>query len=209
MIRRLRSPYGGVAGPALFAAAWALGGAIGPGYSPVHEAISQLAAVGASVRLLMTTGLAGFGFGMLLDAGALRWAVPGPAWKAALGAGVAVFGVIAVPLGSVPMTDEVHGGFAIAAYAALVAMPLLAARRWLPMDAVGLRDCPSPRAWRRGYAWRGRCSARRRACCSESVSTLSTHGLPGAQHASCARPGALVKPAAIPPMLGATQRLRP
>jgi hypothetical membrane protein len=120
----------------VFAAAWALGGAIEPGYSPVDEAISQLAAVGASVRLLMTTGLAGFGFGMLLYAGALRWAVPGPAWKAALGAGVAVFGVVAVPLGASPMTDDVHGAFAIAAYVALVAMPLLAAR---PLAAGGRR----------------------------------------------------------------------
>ncbi len=136
MIRRFRSPYGGVAGPVLFAAAWALGGAIEPGYSPVHEAISQLAAVGASVRLLMTTGLAGFGFGMLLYAGALREAVPGPVWKAALAAGVAVFGVIAVPLGVSPMTDDVHGVFAIAAYVALVAMPLLAAR---PLAAGGRR----------------------------------------------------------------------
>ena len=136
MIRRLRSPYGGVAGPALFAAAWALGGAIEPGYSPVHEAISSLAAVGASVRLLMTTGLAGFGLGMLLYAGALRSAVPGPAWLAALGAGVAVLGVIAVPLGVSPATDDVHGGFAIAAYVALVAMPLLAAR---PLAAGGRR----------------------------------------------------------------------
>lgn len=134
MIRRLPSACGGVVGPALFTAAWALGGAIEPGYSPVHEAISRLAAVGASVRLLMTTGLAGFGFGMLLYTNALRGAVSGPAWIAALAAGVAVFGVIAAPLGVSPMTDDVHGGFAIATYVALVAMPLLAAR---PLAAGG------------------------------------------------------------------------
>ena len=125
-----------MAGPALFAAAWALGGAIEPGYSPIDDAISQLAAVDASVRLLMTVGLAGFGVGMMLYAGALRTAVPGPAWKAALGAGVAVFGVIAFPLGVSPMTDDLHGFFAIATYVALVAMPLLAAR---PLVAAGRR----------------------------------------------------------------------
>ena len=136
MSRRLRSPYAGVAGPVLFVAAWALGGALEPGYSPVHEAISELAAVGASVRLLMTAGLVAFGVGMLLYAGALRSAVAGPAWIAALAAGVAVFGVIAVPLGVSPVTDDVHGAFAIAAYVVLVALPLFAAP---PLAAGGRR----------------------------------------------------------------------
>lgn len=128
MRRRLGSPWGGVAGPILFVAAWVLGGAIEPGYSPVHDAISRLAAAGASVRPLMTIGLAGFAIGMLLYAGALRAAVPGLAWQAALGAGVAVVGVIAFPVGATSMGCDVHGAFASMAYVALVAMPMLAAR---------------------------------------------------------------------------------
>lgn len=128
--------YGGVVGPALFAVAWTVGGAVEPGYSPVDEAISQLAGVGATVRPLMTTGLAGFGIGMLLYAGALRHAVAGPAWKAALGVGIAVFGLIAAPLGVSPMTDDVHGVLATAAYTSLVAIPLLAAQ---PLAAGGRR----------------------------------------------------------------------
>lgn len=135
-MRRLRSPWGGVAGPVLFIAAWALGGAIEAGYSPVHEPISRLAAVDASVRLLMTTGLVAFGLALLLHAGALRAAVPGPAWKAAFATGVATFGVVAFPLGQTSMTDAVHGAFAIAAYATVVAVPLLAAR---PLAASGRR----------------------------------------------------------------------
>jgi hypothetical membrane protein len=127
-MRRLRSPWGGIAGPAVFIAAWLLGGAIEPGYSPVHEPISGLAAFGASVRPLMTTGLLGFGIGMLLYAGALRAALAGPAWKAALATSIATFGVAALPLGLTSATVDGNGAVAVVAYATLVAMPLLAVR---------------------------------------------------------------------------------
>jgi hypothetical membrane protein len=126
--RRLRSPWGGIAGPALFVAAWAIGGARQPRYSPVDDAISRLAAVGVSSRPLMTTGFVCFGLGMLVYSGAVRAAVPGPAWVAVAGAGAATFGVVAFPLGWSAATDDVHGAFAVTTYAAVVAIPLLASR---------------------------------------------------------------------------------
>lgn len=131
---RAPSPWGGIAGPTVFTAAWVIGGALEPGYSPSHDAISRLAAVGAPARPLMTTGLAGFGLGLAVHARALRAAVPGPAWKAALGAGVTVLGVVAFPLQASARIDAVHGAIAVAAYGALVAMPLLATK---PLAAAG------------------------------------------------------------------------
>jgi hypothetical protein len=127
-MRRLRSPWWGIAGPAMFIAAWLLAGTIEPGYSPAHDAISRLAAVGSSVRLLMTAGFVGFASGMLLYAGALRASVPGPASKAVVATGIATFGVMAFPLGMNSSIDDIHGAFAIVAYSTLVATPLLAAR---------------------------------------------------------------------------------
>ena len=119
---------GGIAGPILFVAAWLIAGAMEPRYSPVQGAISRLAAVGASTRLLMTAGLLALAGGILLYASALRAAVPGSAWTAAVGTGVATLGVLAFPLGWTSAADRVHGAFAVVAYLTLAATPLLAAR---------------------------------------------------------------------------------
>lgn len=127
--------WGGIVGPVLFVAAWLVGGFLEPGYSPVHHAISRLAAVGASTRLLMTAGLAAFAGGMFVFAGTLRRALPGPAWIAVLAAGVASVGVLATPLGDTPAIDDLHGFFAVAGYVSLAAVPLLAAG---PLAASGL-----------------------------------------------------------------------
>lgn len=124
----MRSSWGGIAGPAAFVSAWLIGGAIRPGYSPVDEAISALAAVGAPNRCLMTAGFVGFGVGVPVYATALRASVPGPAWKTALGTGLATLGVAAFPLGASSRTDLVHGGLATIGYATLAATPLLGAR---------------------------------------------------------------------------------
>ena len=128
VMSRLRSPWGGIAGPGMFITAWLLAGAIEPGYSPAHDAISRLAAVGSTVRPLMTAGFVAFAFGMLLYSGALRAAVSGPASTAVVATSVATFGVMALPLGVNSKIDDIHGAFAIVAYATLVATPLLAAR---------------------------------------------------------------------------------
>jgi hypothetical protein len=127
---------GGVAGPAAFVAAWAIGGAVATGYSPVDDPISRLAAVGASTRPLMTAGFLGFGAGVAaFAAGGLRPSLDGPAWLAALAAGACTVGVGAVPLDG--GRDGLHGVLAGLGYAALVAVPALAAR---PLARDGRRD---------------------------------------------------------------------
>jgi hypothetical protein len=115
-----------VIGPAVFVAAWTVGGVVTEGYSPVDDAISRLAAVGAPSRPLMTAGFLGFGVGMAAFATGLRTSLAGPAWLAALAAGACTAGVAAVPLDA--GYDGLHGALAGAGYAALVAVPATAAR---------------------------------------------------------------------------------
>src|SRR4051794_22518313 len=125
--RPMRSAWGGLLGPAAFVSAWIVSGALRPAYSPVNDAISRLAAVGAPRRLIMTGGFVGFGLGVPVYAAALRASVPGHAWKAALATGAATLAVAATPLDVSPTLDVVHGGFASAGYITLAATPLLAA----------------------------------------------------------------------------------
>jgi hypothetical protein len=73
----------------------------------------------------MTAGFLGFGAGMTAFAGGLRTSLVGRAWVAALAAGACTVGVAAVPLDS--GRDDLHGLLAGLGYAALVAVPLLAA----------------------------------------------------------------------------------
>jgi hypothetical membrane protein len=117
---------GGVVGPVAFVAAWAIGGALAEGYSPRDDAISELAAVGATTRPLMTAGFVLFGAGMIAFSRALE---RGPA-VAAVAAGVCTIGVAAVPLDA--GYDGLHGALAGAGYAALVAVPATAAMRLRP-----------------------------------------------------------------------------
>lgn len=117
---------GGVVGPALFVAAWATLGARADRYDPTRDAISRLAALGASSRPTMTAALVGLGAGMILYSAALH-DLPdgGPAWAAAVANGGCTLAVAAVPLGSTH--DGLHGAVAGLAYATLAAIPLLAA----------------------------------------------------------------------------------
>ena len=119
---------GGAVGPGAFVGAWAVGGLVAEGHSPVDDAISRLAAVGATTRPLMTAGFLVFGAGMVGFAAGLRSAVDGPAWLAALAAGCCTAGVAAVPLDG--GHDGLHGALAGAGYVALAAVPLLVARSW-------------------------------------------------------------------------------
>lgn len=132
--RRRLTAIGGVAGPAGFVAAWAVGGAIAKDYSPLDDAISRLAAVDAPTRALMTSGFVAFGVGVPLYALALRDRLPGPAWASAVATGLATLGVAAFPLDRSATVDLVHGGFASVGYATLAGVPLLAAR---PLRAEG------------------------------------------------------------------------
>lgn len=55
---------GAIWGPGLFIVAWVLGGLLVVGYSPLENHISDLAAVDAPTRVMMTVGLAAFGVGV-------------------------------------------------------------------------------------------------------------------------------------------------
>lgn len=119
---------GGVVGPASFVTAWSvLGATTSRPYSPVHDAISRLAEVGAPTRLGMTLGFAAFGVGLPVFGLALRDELPGPAWTTAVATGLATLGVAATPLGHSGAVDLAHGAFATAGYVTLAATPWLAA----------------------------------------------------------------------------------
>jgi hypothetical membrane protein len=134
-LRRGSATFAGVAAPAAFIGAWVGSGAAADGYSPVHDAISELARVGASTRPWMTGGLVAFGVGLPVFAAGLRRAVAGPAWMAATAAGLSSLAVAAIPLRS---GEDVpgHAVAAAGAYLTLAAVPLLAAR---PLARMGRR----------------------------------------------------------------------
>lgn len=115
----------GIVGVSGFIAAWVIAGARRDGYSPVHDAISRLAEVGAPDRGWMTAGFVAFGIGVPLYGQALRRALKGPAWIAATVTGLSIIGVAVSPLGR---ADRAHYIFATVGYLSLVATPLLAAR---------------------------------------------------------------------------------
>jgi hypothetical membrane protein len=115
-----------VAGPIAFVGSWVIAGAIASSYSPVDDAISDLAAVGASTSVLMTIGFVLFGVGLVAFGLALREVLEGRAWIAAVVTGGATIGVAAMPLGGWS-GDAVHGVCAAVGYVAIVALPLLAA----------------------------------------------------------------------------------
>jgi hypothetical membrane protein len=118
---------GGLVGPAAFVADWAVLGATRRGYSPVDDAISRLAELGASTRPAMTGGFVVYGLGLVTYGAALRRQVPGSAWLFAVGTGVATLGVATFPLGT-PTSGTIHGVFASLGYVGLAAVPVVASR---------------------------------------------------------------------------------
>ncbi len=67
---------GAIWGPGLFIVAWVVGGIAFVGYSPLEDTISELAAVDAPTRVLMTLGLVAFSVGV----GTSAWTLsPAPA----------------------------------------------------------------------------------------------------------------------------------
>jgi hypothetical protein len=118
--------WGGVVGPAAFVGSWAIAGAVTASYSAVNNAISDLAAVDASTHVAMTAGFVVYGLGLTAFGIALRQVLQGRAWMAAIATGGCTLGVAATPLGGWS-GDAVHATFAGLGYAAIVALPLLAA----------------------------------------------------------------------------------
>ena len=121
-----RAALGGVVGPVVFVLSWAGLGAAKDGYSPLHDPISDLAAVHASTRVFMTVAFVVFTLGLVGYAWALRSALTGPAWIAALTTGIATLGVAAFPLDHSSTVDSAHGVFAGIGYVTLAATALLA-----------------------------------------------------------------------------------
>ena len=117
---------GGVVGPVAFVGAWTLAGDRTTGYSFVNNAISELAAVDAATRGLMTTGFIVDGFGLVAFGLALREVLDGRAWIAAVVTGAATMGVAAAPLGGWA-GDNTHAAFAGLGYASIAVLPLLVA----------------------------------------------------------------------------------
>ncbi len=123
----------GVAGPTAFVAAWVAGGVLrSSDYSPVSQAISQLAREGTSSRPLMTCGFVVFGGLVPVYAYALGKQLRSPGTRrAAAVSGLATLAVAALPLsraGGQPV-DVWHALAAGTGYAAQVLAPLFGARR--------------------------------------------------------------------------------
>lgn len=127
-------------GPVVFIGCWLVGGLLLPGYSPIEEPISRLAAVEAATRPLMNVGLAAFAIGV----GTASWPmrrILGPWAAIALGLNALMtIGVLGTPLDLSPATDVAHGVFAGVAYLALALVGVLGSI-WLRQH-----DRPS-RAW--------------------------------------------------------------
>lgn len=114
-------------GPLVFITCWLVGGFLLPGYSPVVDPISRLAAISAETRPLMNVGLAVFALGVGLASWPLR-RILGPWAAAALGLNALMtLGVLATPLELSPATDLAHGIVAGIAYASLSAFGILGA----------------------------------------------------------------------------------
>lgn len=115
------------AGPVAFVSAWALAGWRTPGHSPVHDAISRIAAVGAPERALMTAGFVAYGASLLVGTIAARRTVLARAVPALVVNGLATWAVAALPLDRSAPVDLAHGVAATAGYVSLAAVPALAA----------------------------------------------------------------------------------
>ena len=125
----------GIAGPTAFVAGWLVNGARTPGYDPLTDAISRLAAEGAATRPSMTACLVVFGVLIAVWARTLARELGRPALGAVVTlAGLATLAVAALPLteqGGRPQ-DAAHAAAAMTGYVAMAATPLVAARALPP-----------------------------------------------------------------------------
>lgn len=113
---------GVIVGPLAFISAWAVSGAITEGYSPIRDHISDLAAIDAPTRPLMSVGFAVFTVAVASAVGPLRRLIGTPG-SIALGINAALSGGVALaPLGVSPDGDRLHQVVAGAGYLALAAL---------------------------------------------------------------------------------------
>jgi len=124
------------AGPLVFVSAWAVGGARTPGYSPVHDAISRIAAVGAPERRLMTAGFLAYGAFALLGASGIGGSVVARIRGALVVNAAATVAVGLLPLDRSNGGDTLHAVAATVGYVSLAVIPAVAAR---PLARAGRR----------------------------------------------------------------------
>lgn len=116
-----------VAGPAAFIGGWIVGGARTPGYSPVEDAISRIAAVGAPERHVMTAAFVSYGAAVVIGSTALRTSPLRRVWSLAAINGIATVAVAALPLEHSAAMDAWHGVAAGTGYVSLAALQLASA----------------------------------------------------------------------------------
>ena len=121
------SALGLVAGPAAFIGGWIIGGGRTPGYSPVNDAISRIAAIGAPERGLMTAGFVAYGAAVIVGSTALRASPLRRCWTLAAINGAATIAVAALPLEHSSSMDTWHGVAAGIGYISITALPLVSA----------------------------------------------------------------------------------
>ncbi|MEU8763272.1 DUF998 domain-containing protein [Streptomyces sp. NPDC048659] len=127
--------------PVLLIGGWTVAGFLeGPGYDPVTQTISVLAAYGAPGAWVMTGALLGLGVCHLLTAWGLRAAAP--AGRVALAAGGAASLVVALVPAPSSGGSLRHGTFVALGFAFLSLWPLLATERAGPAPW-GLRPVPA------------------------------------------------------------------
>jgi len=118
---------GAIWGPGLFIISWAVGGFLVPGYNPLEDHISSLAAVNAPSRLLMNLGFASFAIGVGMAAWRLARVIGNGAALALACNALFVFAVMLTPGGKSSGIDFLHGGFAFLVYLTLALVGPLAA----------------------------------------------------------------------------------
>ena len=125
----------GVLGPTAFVVGWAVNGARTPGYDPLTDAISRLAAEGAATRTSMTACFVVFGVLIPVWARTLARELDRPALAPVVTvAGLATLAVAALPLTEQggQLQDAGHAAAALTGYVAMAATPLVAARALPP-----------------------------------------------------------------------------
>jgi hypothetical protein len=118
---------GMAAAPVSFISAWAVGGARTPGYSPVTDAISRIAAIGAPERVLMTGGFVAYGALALVGASGLGASVVRRIAPVLVINAVSTWAVAALPLERSAAGDTAHAVAAGIGYVSLAAIPAIAA----------------------------------------------------------------------------------
>ena len=124
-----------VLAPTAFVTGWLVNGARTPGYDPLRDAISRLAAEGAATRTGMTACFVVFGVLVPVWARTLARELDRPA----LGPVVTVAGLATLAVAALPLTeqggqlqDAGHAAAALTGYVAMAATPLVAARALPP-----------------------------------------------------------------------------